>query len=296
MVDEQTVSRVCKARGMTEHKVGLFPFWMDANRQEGIELKAGKLYPFWNIDNAKNYDEPTGDKILQTIKLIEIENIGKKDSEEDEAETKKNKEGKQAEAKGNKETNINENTTTICNYADDKKREECLTKDNFKPVNFVNQLPKVFSGERIIVPQDIVELKSMSTFDRIMLFQKTHPSIIKEKNGRGGKQKYVEGGIMKMEANIAFLFCISSKIDGWEFENDEKGIIKSVSCYGSIKVNIDGKEVMVSDIGGDIQEYAKADNRPVFTKMDLMKSACTDMKKRCLSNLGFNGDIYRGEV
>jgi len=156
---------------------------------------------------------------------------------------------------------------------------------------FVNHLPEVYDGKRIIVSQDLDELKKMTVFERILLFQKTHPSVIKTKTGRGGKpQKYVEGNIMKLEANIAFLFDVSSKIDGWHIEDD------SVACYGTMKFNIDGKIVIKSGVGVDIQEYTKESKKPVFTQAELMKNAHTDMQKKILSDLGFNGDVYRGEV
>ena len=166
-------------------------------------------------------------------------------------------------------------------------------KESNNPIlklGIVNNLPDIYCGKRIIIPSDIEELKKMSDFDRLMLFQKTDKSIIKSKSGRGGVQKYVEGNIMKLEANIAFLFDYSTKISGWEI--DEHG----VSCWGSVTTHINGKEITHSDVGIDIQEFRRDTKEPVFSVHEMMKNACTDMKKRCLACFGINGDVYRGEV
>jgi hypothetical protein len=162
-----------------------------------------------------------------------------------------------------------------------------------KPLDgkFVDNLPDVYKGKRIVVPQDIEELKKMSTFDRILLFQKTHPDFIKYLDKKKEKP-YVEGNIMKMEANLAFLWDISSKIEGYPYSG-----IDSCSVYGSIKVNIDGKTVIVSAIGIDKQIYKDGDiTKPVMTIPEMQKNAWTDARKKMLADMGFNGDVYRGEV
>lgn len=250
-MDLNSFEEVCEENKLDKMSIpGKYLTFITHDRMEGIEYRAGNAKQFWFKEGQRIYDEPASDRITKILQLFANPEKKKEDTIQTE------------------------------------KAENTIINDG----KIINNLPAIFEGKRIIVPSDIEELKKMSTFDRILLFQKTHPSIIKEKNGRGGKQKYVEGNIMKLEANIAFLFQISSKIEGWQI--DDKG----VSCYGSIKVNIDGKETIVSDVGSDLQEYRKEDKTPVFTVHELMKNACTDMKKRCLASVGFNGDVYRGEV
>jgi len=155
---------------------------------------------------------------------------------------------------------------------------------------FINQIAKVLEGTRIIVPQDMEELKGMKTFDRILLFQRTPTQFIKYLDKKK-ERPYVEGNVMKMEANIAFMFKISSHIDGWEIREN------AVACYGSIRVDIDGTPVTVSGVGVDKQIYKDSNpERPIMTIPEMMKNACTDMKKKCLADMGFNNDVYRNDI
>jgi hypothetical protein len=155
---------------------------------------------------------------------------------------------------------------------------------------FVNQISMVLEGTRIIVPQDIEELQKMTTYNRILLFQRTPTQFIKYLDKKK-ERPYVEGNVMKMEANIAFLFTMNSKIDGWEIRDN------AVACWGSIKVNIDGKEVIVSGVGIDKQIYKDSNpERPIMTIPEMMKNANTDLKKKCLADLGFNNDVYRNDI
>lgn len=164
-------------------------------------------------------------------------------------------------------------------------------------IKFINQISKVLEGTRIIVPQDMIELAGMKTFDRMLLFQRTPLQFIKYLDKKK-ERPYVEGNVMKMEANIAFLFKMSSKIDGWYYDIDlKKDICKAVSCWGSIKVDIDGKDTIVSGVGIDKQIFKDSNpDRPVMTIPEMMKNANTDLKKKCLADLGFNNDVYRNDI
>jgi uncharacterized protein YehS (DUF1456 family) len=169
------------------------------------------------------------------------------------------------------------------------------------PINndtFINNLPAVFEGKRVIAFKDIEDFKKEypKTVDRILLFQKTPKEFVKYLD-KEHNRPYVEGNIMKQEANLAFLWTCNSKIDGWFNDiNPKSGICEAVACWGSIKVDIDGKDTIVSGVGIDKQVYRKADNQPTMTIPEMMKNANTDLKKKCLADLGFNGDVYRGEV
>jgi len=156
----------------------------------------------------------------------------------------------------------------------------------------INNLPAIFQGDKIITFADMDDFqkKYPSTINRMLLFQHTPKKLIKSKNGRGGKQSYVEGHVMKMEAWIAFLGQVSSKIDG--FLEDTQG----VTCFGSITVPVDGQLITVSGVGIDLQEFTKEGQKPVFSLHELRKNACTDMKKKILADMGFNRDVYSGEV
>lgn len=168
-----------------------------------------------------------------------------------------------------------------------------------KPLDgkFVNNLPAVFEGKRIITFKDIEDFKKEypKTVDRILLFQKTPKEFVKYLD-KEHNRPYVEGNIMKQESNLAFLWTCNSKIDGWFNDINKSGICEAVACWGSIKVDIDGKDTIVSGVGIDIQVYRIADNQPTRTIPEMMKNANTDLKKKCLADLGFNGDVYRGEV
>lgn len=256
MVKEEQVNKICVSRGMKKMSISTNPTWMDIGNQEGIELVLGKIKPFWNVNGQRDYNEPTSDRILQTIKLIQVEDIGRKDTEkEPEPETV--------------------NAELI---------------DNALPKTaLINQLDKLYEGKRIIALQDIDELRKMTTLSRMLVFQRTLPKFVKKKKGRGGEYHYVEGNVMKLEAWLAFLGQVSSKIDG--FLEDKDG----VTCYGSITVPIDGMLITVAGCGIDLQEYTKTDNKPVFTLHELRKNAVTDMKKKILADMGFNRDVYSGE-
>lgn len=157
-------------------------------------------------------------------------------------------------------------------------------------ITVINQLPSVLSGKRIIVSQDIEELKKMSTFDRLLLFQRTNHAHIKTKRKGKGEVSYVEGNFMQLEANVAFLFSWSDFIV--DKFSDEVGC----TVMGGVTAIIDGQEVTHTAIGIDLQEYGREDKKPVFTKHELFKNAHMDMIKKALSKFGFNNDVYRGDV
>lgn len=252
MVKEEIVNRICVSRGMKKVSISTNLTWVTSDNKEGIELVLGKLKPFRNVSGIRDYAEPTGEKILQTIQLIHVEDIGKKDAE-------KEPESVNAEI-------VNEPKTSL-----------------------INNLEQLYDGKRIIAIQDIEDLRKMTTLQRMLVFQKTNPKFVKRKDGRGGQQHYVEGHVMKLEAWIAFLGQVSSKIDG--FLEDKDG----VTCYGSLTVPIDGQLVTVSGAGIDLQEYKKGTKEPVFTLHELRKNSVTDMKKKILADMGFNRDVYSGD-
>jgi hypothetical protein len=254
MVKEEIVNKICTARGMQKMSISTVATWIDKGTQEGIELSLGKLKPFWVINGVRDYNEPTGDKILQTIKLIMVEDIGKKDVEPEKVNAEK-VEGE---------------------------------------IYLINDLPQIINNERVIAFSELEEFKKRypKVLDRMLLFQKTPPRLIKVKKGRGGKpQHYVEGNTMKFEAWLAFLGKMSVFTDGWEKD------VNGVTCYGHITYPDDDNYIITSSgIGTDLQEYSKDDKtKAIFTTHELMKNAHTDMVKKALANIEFNRDVYSGE-
>lgn len=130
----------------------------------------------------------------------------------------------------------------------------------------------------------IEKLKKMSTFERMLMFQNTPEDLIETRPGAGGtKLKYVKGNKMLQELNVAFLFDWSSTIE--EVHETETGYWVS----GNITVNMDGVKITRSSIG-------TADKHKGTNSEEVAKAAAMDMIKKAASSLGFNGDVYRGEV
>jgi hypothetical protein len=149
----------------------------------------------------------------------------------------------------------------------------------------------VQAGTTEIEPLTMGDWETKTTLERMLMCQITHPNSISKRVGRGGKNfNYVKGRRMEDEANFAFKYGMSTKIDGWHLD------IAGVACYGSISFELDGKTVTASDTGIDVQEYAKEDKKPIMTICEMMKNANTDMIKRCLAQKGFNRDVYQGEI
>lgn len=263
--DIVVVNEIMEKNGYTKLSLCSVPSWINTTTKEGMEYKAGNFNTFKAVDGTKVYP----DKDSMDSEMIKRELFMSTVKPDVKPEEKPKPEDKK------EPSNV-----------DIVQHEE---KEHSVDTKFINNLPDVFEGKRIIAFPDIEELKKMSVFDRILLFQKTYPKFIKYLD-KAHERPYVEGNIMKQEANIAFLFQWSSKIDGWNLDKE------AVACYGSIKVNIDGKDIIISGVGVDKQVYRKTDNQPTLTIPEMMKNACTDMKKKCLADMGFNGDVYRGEV
>lgn len=165
------------------------------------------------------------------------------------------------------------------------------TKEENKEIEKQNE----GSGATTLIPDSVSKKllekwKQMTTFDRMIMFQKTAPEYVKQRPKGKKMVSYVEGNVMQLEANIAFLFNWSDRIDGFHFSDN------AVACYGSVCCEIDGNIITHSAVGVDLQEFKKETKEPVFTQEELMKNAHTDMIKKALSKFGFNSDVYRGEV
>jgi hypothetical protein len=251
MKTENEITTIVKKHGGKHLQFGNIPSWMDKVNQEGIELIGGKIRPFWYKELERVYNEPVSDQWQKVIN--EVTNTDKAKVDEP----------------NQKEERPTEKT--------EKKKEQLPVTTETKETN------NALIPEVLTIPL-LDKWRKMTTFERMLMFQKTDKSNICERPGFGGKKvKYVEGNFMIQEANIAFLFSWSSKIEGFNIGD------KSVSCYGSITVDIDGKQVTRAAVG--VEELNSG-----VDAQHAMKNAATDMIKKGLSSLGFNGDVYRGEV
>jgi len=101
--------------------------------------------------------------------------------------------------------------------------------------------------------------------------------------GKDVMASYVKANYMITEANYVFLF-------DWNYEVTEVSISETgVSVRGIFVGNLDGKIMKKSSVG--YQERNK--------KMDAQqatKAALTDAIKKALSYMGFNRDVYGGEI
>lgn len=156
------------------------------------------------------------------------------------------------------------------------------------------QLPAVAGAEVVgILPDFFTEplmekWKKLSGIKRLLDVQHTPPHQIYEvevgrENGKPLMVSYVRGNYMITEANYVFLF-------DWNYEIAEVSIAETgVSVRGTFIGSLDGKIMKKSSVG--YQERNK--------KMDAQqatKAALTDAIKKALSYMGFNRDVYGGEV
>lgn len=144
-------------------------------------------------------------------------------------------------------------------------------------------------GHEGIVPDTLTKAliekwAGMKTFERMLMFQNTPEDMIETRPGPGGsKLKYVKGNKMIQELNIAFLFNWSSHIE--EVKETDTGYW----VRGYITVEADNVSITRAAIG-------TADKHKGVNSEDVAKAAAMDMVKKAASSLGFNGDVYRGEV
>lgn len=137
-----------------------------------------------------------------------------------------------------------------------------------------------------VTPALMEKWRKMSVEDRMFLFQRTNPDMIEERPGVAGKKlSYVKGNVMIQELNIAFLFNWSSTIE--EVKETETGYW--VRGYIEVWMGQETGYVKRSAIG-------TADKHKGVNSEDVAKAAAMDMIKKSASFLGFNGDVYRGEI
>lgn len=187
-VDE--FQRVCRLAKLVERKATI-PTFTTQDNKEGLELKTGKIIPFWIKDGEKMYNQPVSDtKIASVIGAFEEK---PKEVKKDEKAPDKVDEGKGLDIKA------------------PEKQSVAL-------------LPE------FLTPALMTKWAQMSTTDRILMFQQTPKDQVFEvavgKNPDTGKQEfasYVKGNYMIREANAAFLYR-------WYLEVEEVSVSESGVC------------------------------------------------------------------
>jgi len=260
-IDEFT--RVCKLAKLIEvinSKTNAFKLF---DNSEGIELVAGNLQSFSIITMKDGTKEKVITEKPQSKDIIAVVGAFEKEMSKEEVIPK-------------------QEAVKIGDYV----------------ANPINAIPDILEEKRIITSQDIVAWKNMSTFDRILLFQKTAKSLIKKRRGYllpefAGRDKktltdtnykmfsYLDGNVMKQSANIAFLFEWSAVVES------EKYFDAEVCVRGYVQVEINGKMYRRA-CGGSGQKKGSMDWG------DAMESAITEMTKRGLYHF-LHGDVKRGE-
>lgn len=151
---------------------------------------------------------------------------------------------------------------------------------------------------------ELIEKKS--TEDILKLFTFTPACFVKERDGRGGKVKYVEGWYIKQVLNLATKFKWSNNIEGHTITKDE------VIVWGSVTIEIDGKNYTQSSFGESAIHYYKCDKiksvqqscvkdksvckvhtcEQTVSIGDDLKAAHTDMIKKAANIWGIAMDVY----
>lgn len=146
----------------------------------------------------------------------------------------------------------------------------------------VGILPDFFTDELMEKWKKLSGIKRLLDVQYTPLHQVYEVEVGRE-NGKPLMASYVKGNYMITEANYVFLF-------DWNYEIVEVSISETgVSVRGTFIGILDGKTMKKSSVG--YQERNK--------KMDAQqatKAALTDAIKKALSYMGFNRDVYGGEV
>lgn len=172
---------------------------------------------------------------------------------------------------------------------DGKKVGEKLKDANIGILEDKTTMPA--DSKAVMIPDSLtMELlekwRAMKTEARMFMFQNTARDYVSERQGMAGmKLKYVKGNVMVQELNIAFLFNWSSTIE--EVKETETGFW--VRGYIEVWMGQETGYIKRSAIG-------TADKHKGVNSEDVAKAAAMDMIKKAASFLGFNGDVYRGEV
>ena len=147
--------------------------------------------------------------------------------------------------------------------------------------------------------------KEIQTAIKSLISGKTPIAEVREKDGRGGKDRYVNGYYMFRQASLITGFrwsskCLREKYFPSEDTPSEVGALMEVTIYDQ-----SGNTFSHQSWGGNkVQRYNK-DKREdgklihkagdIISLFDDLKAAYTDGIKKCLSYFGIANDIYGGK-
>jgi len=150
-------------------------------------------------------------------------------------------------------------------------------------------------------------LEALTPSQRIKLFANTNKNFIKERDGRGGKVKYVEGWYIKQVMNVVFDYKWSNNITGHTITKDE------VIVWGNVSADFGNNDIHTqSSFGESAIHYYKCDKikkvadackqdksvcklhtcEQTVSIGDDLKAAHTDMIKKASNIWGIAMDIY----
>lgn len=293
----EKINKIMEAHGYYKNVLNKHPTWLTEKTKEGLQINLKNELVSFVVESGEMNLTHSDSKEMEAIKReIQLSN-----------------------EPPNKE----------CSFSSVDRRSECITPEHFKihtpeetpkpeqtkqpdvlkkdaeiqttttELKFINQLSRVFSGEQIIVPQNLKELAGMPLMDRLLLFQKTDKKFIRKRRGfllpasaRKDKKEltdsdykmfsYVPANIMKMEANLAFGLQWSSEVE------TEKYFDSEVVVRGYVQAKING-ELIRRPCGGSMIKKGLMDWG------DALEGAISEMIKRGLYSFGFNADIKLGE-
>lgn len=177
---------------------------------------------------------------------------------------------------------------------------------------------KVETKEADIVPKDDKQLYGIIPENLTDALIKNHPGstaaliglqktlkdyvkIIADKSGKpilknGSETHYVEGHVMKREANFAFLFNWDTEVlESAEYDYEFTALVQCTFRF------TEGHIVVKTQEGGADKKFSKKlkdkeGNPRLIMIADTKKAAITDGVKRCIADLGVNQDVYSGAV
>jgi hypothetical protein len=262
MIKQDEFQRVCRLAKLVEVSNSKTFTFKTFDQSEGIELVAGKIQTFQIIEMKDKTKEKAISEKPIAKEIIAVIGAFEKD---------------------------------VRSIEEPKKEMSLGAGMSADPLNAI---PEILEEKRIITPQDLEAWKKLSTFERILLFQKTAKGLIKQRRGFllpefAGKDKktltndhfkmftYLDGNVMKHSANIAFLYEWSAVVESEKYFDNE------VCVRGYIQVEINGKMYRRPCGGSGIK-------KGMMDWGDTMESAITEMIKRGIYHF-LHGDVKRGE-
>ena len=161
--------------------------------------------------------------------------------------------------------------------------------------------------ELAVLCNDWSLIESLTPDQRIKLFANTSKNFIKERDGRGGKVKYVQGWYIKQVMNVVFDYKWGNTIAGHTITKDE------VIVWGTVSADFGNHDIHTqSSFGESAVHYYKCDKiksvqqacikdksvckvhtcEQTVSIGDDLKAAHTDMIKKAANIWGIAMDVY----